>query len=106
MTLSLGTVSAVGTRDKQNLLTVKIDLIPVSTLAEIVTASATLTSNLGQWFALGGLRQNAAALQELIIQNELAISPGYRIECQISEEAAATSRSRRTQTVDVRAVAV
>jgi hypothetical protein len=106
MTLSLASVSDVGTKSKQNLLTIKFELNPVSTLAQIVTASTTFTANPAQWYALGGLRQNASALQALIIQNELAIAPGYRIECQISEEAAVSTRARRRQTVYVRAVAI
>lgn len=106
MSLALAQVVEVGTRNKNNTLTVKNELTPVATLAAVTTASSTLVANLGTWYALGGVRQNALALQRLIIENELAIRPGYRIECQISEETNTTSRTRRTQTVYVRAVQV
>ena len=99
-------VSTTGTRDKFNPFGRKNELDPVATLALVNTAASTLTANPAQWYALGGVRQNAKALQEIVIENELAISPGFRIECQISEETNTASRSRRTQTVYVRAVAV
>lgn len=106
MTLSLGTVAEVGDKSKDDLLGVKFPQPPVATLQDIATASGTLVMNLGQWYALGGLRQNAEALQALIVENELALVPGYRIECQISTNTNAPARARRTQTVYVRAVAI
>lgn len=106
MSLGLVAVATVGSRDKNNPFGRKNELTPVATLALVNTAASTLTSNPGQWYSLGGVRQNAPALQAIIVQNELAISPGFRIECQISEETNTAARTRRTQTVYVRAVAV
>jgi hypothetical protein len=104
MSLGLVAVSLTGSRDKNNPQGRKNELTQVATLAAVETASSTLVANSGQWYALGGIRQNAVALQRLIIDNELSIRPGYRIECQISEETNTASRTRRTQTVYVRAV--
>jgi hypothetical protein len=106
MSLALQTVADVGAKDKEDPLGVKNPLPAVATLQDIATASATLISNLGQWYAIGGVRQNAQAIQRLIIENELSLVPGFRFECQISQEITGAARSRRAQAVYIRAVAV
>ena len=106
MSLTLVTVSEVGSRDKNNPQGRKNEIAFVGVLKLIETAVATIKTVPNQWYAVGGVRQNAAALKELVKENELALAPGFRIECQISEETNTAARTRRTQVLYLRAIAV